>query len=162
MPRHLRIPITERLTRDGEVFVGLDKSTILKALQTIKKEAAESIAVGYLHSYVNPAHELETREILKQYRPDLDVSISSEVAPEIREYERFSTTVCNAYVQPLMASYLGKIKAGLEGKDIKSPFLLITSGGGLTTLKTASKFPIRLVSRDPLVAQYSRPRFRAR
>ena len=149
VPRHLRIPITERLTREGEVFVSLDKSTILKALKIIKKEAAESIAVGYLHSYVNPAHELETREILKQHRPDLDVSISSEVAPEIREYERFSTTVCNAYVQPLMASYLGKIKAGLEGKDIKSPFLLITSGGGLTTLETASKFPIRLVESGP-------------
>ena len=149
VPRHLRIPITERLTREGEVFVSLDKSTILKALKIIKKEAAESIAVGYLHSYVNPAHELKTREILKQHRPDLDVSISSEVAPEIREYERFSTTVCNAYVQPLMASYLGKIKAGLEGKDIKSPFLLITSGGGLTTLETASKFPIRLVESGP-------------
>ena len=149
VPRHLRIPITERLTREGEVFVSLDKSTILKALKIIKKEAAESIAVGYLHSYVNPAHELKTREILKQHRPDLNVSISSEVAPEIREYERFSTTVCNAYVQPLMASYLGKIKAGLEGKDIKSPFLLITSGGGLTTLETASKFPIRLVESGP-------------
>ena len=149
VPRHLRIPITERLTRDGEVFLGLNKSSILKALKAIKKEAAESIAVGYLHSYINPEHELETRKILKQHRPDLDISISSEVAPEIREYERFSTTVCNAYVQPLMASYLGKIKAGLEEKDIKSPFLLITSGGGLTTLETASKFPIRLVESGP-------------
>ncbi len=149
VPRNLRIPITERLTRDGEVFVALNKSSILKALKTIKKEAAESIAVGYLHSYINPEHELETRKILKQYRPDLDISISSEVAPEIREYERFSTTVSNAYVQPLMASYLGKIKAGLEEKDIKSPFLLITSGGGLTTLETASKFPIRLVESGP-------------
>ena len=149
VPRNLRIPITERLTRDGEVFIGLNKSSILKALKTIEKEAVESIAVGYLHSYSNPVHELETRKILKQHRPDLDISISSEVAPEIREYERFSTTVCNAYVQPMMASYLGKIKAGLEGKDIKSPFLLITSGGGLTTLETASKFPIRLVESGP-------------
>jgi len=149
VPRYLRLPITERLTRDGEIFIGLKTSSILKALKTIKKEGAESIAVGYLHSYINPKHELETREILKHHRPDLDVSISSEVAPEIREYERFSTTVCNAYVQPLMAKYLGRIKAGLEKKDIFSPFLLITSGGGLTTLETARKFPIRLVESGP-------------
>ncbi|MBA58939.1 MAG: methylhydantoinase [Gammaproteobacteria bacterium] len=149
VPRHLRIPIEERIDRDGNVLIPLNPSSIIDAIKTIDTYKIESVAVGYLHSYVNPSQEEMTRKLLTSYRPELTVSLSSEVAPEIREYERFSTTACNAYVRPLISTYLNKMHEDLQKKGLTCPFLLMTSGGGLTTLETASKFPIRLVESGP-------------
>jgi N-methylhydantoinase A len=109
----------------------------------------ESIAVGFLHSFVNPAHERRARAILAEDLPGVPVSLSSDVSPEMREWERFSTTVANAYVQPMMARYLRRLEAELHGIGMTAPLFLMMSGGGLTTIETACRFPIRLVESGP-------------
>lgn len=149
VPRHLRLPVTERLDKDGHVLIPLDTRSILEALPVLDKNNIESVAVGYLHGFVNPDHEQQTAEILRRERPGLSVSLASEVAPEIREFERLSTTCANAYVRPLMARYLDRLAGELRARGFACPFFLMTSGGGLTTLETATRFPIRLVESGP-------------
>ena len=102
-----------------------------------------------MHSYVNPAHERRVREILKAELPDLWVTLSSEVCPEVREYERTSTAVANAYVQPLMDSYLARMQSAFVAEQFKGTIYLVTSGGGLTAIETARRFPVRLVESGP-------------
>jgi N-methylhydantoinase A len=109
----------------------------------------ESIAIGLLHAFVNPAHERRVRDVLAEELADIPISLSSEVSPEMREWERFSTTVANAYVQPLMARYLRGLADGLHGMGVIGPMFLMMSGGGLTTIDTACRFPIRLVESGP-------------
>ena len=149
VPRHLRLPVRERMDRDGNILVPLDESTIRHHLSVIDDYGIQSVAVGYLHAFVNPAHEIRTREILADARPDLSISLACEVAPEIREFERLSTACANAYVRPLMESYLARLAGELKAQGFPCPFLLMTSGGGLTTLATATRFPIRLVESGP-------------
>lgn len=149
VPRHLRLPVRERMDRDGNILIELDESTIQRHLSVLEDYEIESVAIGYLHAFVNPIHEIRTREILAKARPDLSISLACEVAPEIREFERLSTACANAYVRPLMASYLARLAAELKTQGFLCPFLLMTSGGGLTTLDTATKFPIRLVESGP-------------
>jgi N-methylhydantoinase A len=149
VPRFLRLPVTERLDRDGNVLVTLDEQTVHDALAVIDEHNVESVAIGYLHGFVNPAHEQRSAEILQAARPDLSLTLASEVCPEIREFERLSTACANAYVRPLMARYLERLAAELEQRGFGCPFLLMTSGGGLTTLETAARFPIRLVESGP-------------
>ena len=115
----------------------------------LDEHRVESVAIGYLHAFVNPEHEQRTAEILQTARPDLSISLASEVCPEIREFERLSTACANAYVRPLMARYLERLASELRDRGFGCPFLLMTSGGGLTTLETAAKFPIRLVESGP-------------
>ncbi len=149
VPRHLRLPVRERMNRDGNILVALDESTIQRHLSVLDNYGIQSVAIGYLHAFVNPIHELRTREILADARPDLSISLASEVAPEIREFERLSTACANAYVRPLMESYLARLAGELKAQGFLCPFLLMTSGGGLTTLDTATRFPIRLVESGP-------------
>lgn len=149
VPRHLRLPVRERMDRDGNILVELDESTIRRHLSVLEDYEIQSVAIGYLHAFVNPIHEIRTREILARARPDLSISLACEVAPEIREFERLSTACANAYVRPLMASYLARLAGELKTRGFLCPFLLMTSGGGLTTLDTATKFPIRLVESGP-------------
>ena len=149
VPRHLRLPVRERMDRDGNILIELDESTIQRQLSVLEDYEIESVAIGYLHAFVNPIHEIRTREILAKARPDLSISLACEVAPEIREFERLSTACANAYVRPLMASYLARLAGELKTQGFLCPFLLMTSGGGLTTLDTATKFPIRLVESGP-------------
>ncbi|HAT27161.1 MAG TPA: methylhydantoinase [Gammaproteobacteria bacterium] len=149
VPRHLRLPVRERMDRDGNILVELDESTIRRHLSVLEDYEIQSVAIGYLHAFVNPVHEIRTREILAKARPDLSISLACEVAPEIREFERLSTACANAYVRPLMASYLARLAGELKTRGFLCPFLLMTSGGGLTTLDTATKFPIRLVESGP-------------
>ena len=149
VPRHLRLPVRERMDRDGNILVELDESTIRRHLSVLEDYGIQSVAIGYLHAFVNPIHEIRTREILAEARPDLSISLASEVAPEIREFERLSTACANAYVRPLMESYLARLAGELKSQGFGCPFLLMTSGGGLTTLDTATRFPIRLVESGP-------------
>ena len=149
VPRHLRLPVRERMDRDGNILIELDESTIRRHLSVLQEYEIQSVAIGYLHAFVNPIHEIRTREILAKARPDLSISLACEVAPEIREFERLSTACANAYVRPLMASYLARLAGELKTQGFLCPFLLMTSGGGLTTLDTATKFPIRLVESGP-------------
>jgi N-methylhydantoinase A len=149
VPRYLRLPIRERLDRDGNTLVPLDEKAVKETLPLLDEHNVESVAIGYLHAFVNPEHELRTAELLQAARPDLSITLASEVCPEIREFERLSTACANAYVRPLMARYLERLAAELQARGFACPFLMMTSGGGLTTLETAAKFPIRLVESGP-------------
>jgi N-methylhydantoinase A len=150
VPRTLRLEIAERLAANGEVLVKLDESAIKGLARTIIAEGVTSVAIGFLHAYAHDHHEKRVREVLaKHLPPEVTICISSEVAPEIREYERFSTTVANAYVRPLMASYLFRLRDRLKEMKLSAPLFLMMSGGGLTTLETAARFPIRLVESGP-------------
>ena len=150
VPRTLRLEIRERLSADGEVLVKLDESAVPALAKTLLAEEVKSVAIGFLHAYAHDHHEMRVRELLARHLPeDVTICISSEVAPEIREYERFSTTVANAYVRPLMASYLYRLRDQLKDMKLSAPLFLMMSGGGLTTLETAARFPIRLVESGP-------------
>jgi N-methylhydantoinase A len=149
VPRYLRLPIHERMDRDGKVLRPLDEHAVAATLPVLETHEVESVAIGYLHAFVNPSHEERSAEILRAARPDLSITLASEVCPEIREFERLSTACANAYVQPLMSRYLQRLSNELAERNFACPFLLMTSGGGLTTLATATRFPIRLVESGP-------------
>lgn len=149
VPRALRLPVPERLDNTGKVLRPLDEAAVHALVPLLRREDVESIAVGLLHAFVNPVHEKRIAAILRQELPDVPVSLSSEVSPEMREWERFSTTVANAYVQPMMARYLRRLEADLHEAGAVAPLFLMMSGGGLTTIDTACRFPIRLVESGP-------------
>ena len=149
VPRYLRLPVPERLDNEGTVLLPLDEGAVLDLVRTLRRENVGSIAVGFLHSYVNPEHERRVRSLLETALPDVPISLSSDVSPEMREWERFSTTAANAYVQPLIAGYLRRLEAGLVAMGLTAPVFLMLSGGGLTTIETACRFPIRLVESGP-------------
>ncbi len=149
VPRYLRLPVAERLDNAGNVLRPLDEAAVQALIPLLRREKVESIAVGLLHAFVNPVHEHRIRTILNDAWPEIGVSLSSEVSPEMREWERFSTTVANAYVQPMMARYLRRLEAALHEAGAAAPLFLMMSGGGLTTIETACRFPIRLVESGP-------------
>jgi N-methylhydantoinase A len=149
VPRWLRLPVPERLDNAGKVLKPLDDACVRALVPFLKTHGIESIAVGLLHAFMNGEHEQRIRRILNQELPEIPVSLSSEVSPEMREWERFSTTVANAYVQPMMARYLRQLDADLRAEGFVAPLFLMMSGGGLTTIETACRFPIRLVESGP-------------
>ena len=149
VPRRLRLPVTERVDRRGRVLVPLDEGSVRALLPVLDEHGVESVAVGLMHGYASPTHERRIGAILAEARPDLPVTLASDVCPEIREYERLSTACANAYVQPLMSRYLRELAASLGESGLDCPFLLMTSGGGLTTLETAMAAPVRLVESGP-------------
>ena len=147
--RDLRFEVPERLAADGSVLLPLDEAALHALVPALRAERIEALAICFLHAYINPAHEERVRDLLTAALPDLAISISSEVCREIREYERTSTTVANAYVLPLMASYLARMQEGLAALGAKCPLLLMMSSGGITTVATAQRFPVRLVESGP-------------
>jgi N-methylhydantoinase A len=149
VPRYLRLPVPERLDNTGAVLRPLDEAAVQALIPVLRQQGVESIAIGLLHAFVNPVHERRIAAILHDALPDVPVSLSSEVSPEMREWERFSTTVANAYVQPMMARYLRRLEADLHAAGTTAPLFLMMSGGGLTTIETACRFPIRLVESGP-------------
>jgi N-methylhydantoinase A len=149
VPRNLRLTVPERLDHRGRVLLPLDEAAVRARVADLKAFGVESIAVGFLHGYINPVHERRVAEILAQDLPGIPVSLASEVSPEMREWERFSTAAANAYVQPLMASYLRRLEANLREMGLGAPVLMMLSGGNLTTIDTACRFPIRLVESGP-------------
>jgi N-methylhydantoinase A len=149
VPRNRRLTVAERIDVNGRVLEPLDEQGVAALVPELERLGTESLAVGLLHSYANPAHETRVRDLLQQAMPRLAITLSSEACPEVREFERFSTAVANAYVRPLMGSYLGRLKDRLESLGLNCPLLVMTSGGGLTTLETAMRFPIRLVESGP-------------
>jgi len=149
VPRHLRLPVTERMNFKGEALIPLDEDSVRALVAVLRDEAVESVAIGLLHAYANGAHEQRVAEILGEALPDLSITLSSEVCPEIREYERQSTASANAYVRPKMARYLTALSERMTALGATCPILLMTSGGGLTDLDTAIRFPIRLVESGP-------------
>jgi N-methylhydantoinase A len=149
VPRHLRWPIRERVGPGGEIWEPLAERELDSLLPIIDREEIESVAIGFLHSYANQVHEVRIAELLAKQRPSLSLSLSSEVCPEIREYERLSTTCANAYVRPLMACYLVALQRECRNIGISCPLLLMMSSGGLTTLEVGIKYPIRLIDSGP-------------
>ena len=149
VPRPLRLEAAERVAADGGVLLPLDEASTRGLAKTLRAEKVESVAICFMHGYRNPAHEARARELLLAEAPELHVSVSHEICPEIREYERTSTTVANAYVQPLIASYLGRLTEGLRAMGLTAPLLMIMSSGSLASVETAKRFPIRLVESGP-------------
>ena len=149
VPRRLRLTVPERMSARGEVLRELTAADLEKIPPLVERAGVEAVAVGFLHAYANPAHERMAGAFFAERLPGVPVSLSAEVCPELREYERLSTTVANAFVQPVMARYLGDLRDGLEAAGFRCPLLLMTSAGGMTTLQTALKFPIRLVESGP-------------
>ena len=149
VPRQLRLEVPERIDVDGKVLLPLDERAVAHLAAKLAAARIESVAVGLMHSYRDPAHERRVAEILRDLVPGLWITLSSEVCPELREYERFSTACANAYIQPRMATYLRDLEARIAAAGFGCPLLLMTSGGGLTTLETAARFPIRLVESGP-------------
>ena len=149
VPRAIRFTVPERMDVHGRVRLPLDEGAVRTLAGMLGAQGIESVAVAFMHSYVNPAHERRVREILNAELPGLWVTLSSEVCPEVREYERTSTAVANAYVQPLMDSYLARMQAALAAERFTGTIYLVTSGGGLTAIETARRFPVRLVESGP-------------
>ncbi len=149
VPRRLRLPIRERIDAQGEVLVALDESSVARAIEALAAQQVEAVAVGLLHSFTNPDHERRVGDAIARRLPQLAVTLSCEVSPEMREYERFSTACANAYLQPLIGRYVAKLDRELVRAGFRCPLLLMTSGGGITTSETAIRFPVRLVESGP-------------
>jgi N-methylhydantoinase A len=147
--RELRFTVAERLNVEGHALLPLDVDEVETRAGQMLERGVESVAISFIHAYANGEHERRARDIISRHAPKLSISISSEVCPEVREYERASTTVANAYVRPVMASYLGRLEQQLHERGLRCPVLLMSSGGGLTTIAQASAFPIRLVESGP-------------
>ncbi len=141
--------VPERIDADGSVVTELDTGGLKGLLAEIDSRGIDSLAICLLHSYVNPAHEIALRDWLEAERPGLSITLSSEVCPEIREFDRACTALANAYIKPLMATYLADLSRALRDEGIVAPLFIVTSGGGMTTLETAIRFPIRLVESGP-------------
>ncbi len=149
VPRHRRLGVPERIAADGEVLLALDEDRLAKQARALGEQGIEALAICFLHSYMNADHEQRARDLAAKLLPGVAITVSSEVCPEIREYERMSTACANAYVQPMMARYLGHLESGLAGMGLSCPLLLMMSSGGITTVETASRQPIRLVESGP-------------
>ncbi len=147
--RDLRFGVPERVAADGAVLLALDEKAVRAVAAELRKEKIEAVAVCFLHSFTNEAHERRAGAILAEELPGVAISLSCEVCPEIREYERTSTTIANAYVLPRMAGYLGQLEADLKREGIAGPLLLMMSSGGITTVETARRYPVRLVESGP-------------
>ena len=136
--------------RAGRSLQPLDESGRSTAgAESLRPAAPRRVAICLMHAYANPAHELRLRELLLAALPGLVISLSHEVSPEAREFDRLWTTIANAYIQPLMASYLADFQARFSDEGLTCPILMMTAGGGMTTMETAARLPIRLVESGP-------------
>ena len=149
LPRQHRFTLQERVDAQGNVLIPLQRADIEALADHIKSYGFESIAIGLIHAYLNDSHERMIRDVLAKKLPDVMISLSSEVSPQMREYERFNTTVANAFIKPLMKSYLSRLKDRLAEEGVACPIFLMHSGGGIISLDSAADFPVRLVESGP-------------
>ncbi|WP_291738088.1 hydantoinase/oxoprolinase family protein, partial [Leisingera sp. F5] len=149
VPRERALTIRERMSATGEVLIGMEDSTVEALIAELDSCGADAVAICLMHSYANSDHERWLRDVLAVRRPGLTVSISSDVSPEAREFDRLCTTVANAYIQPLMESYLARFAERFAAEGVTCPILMMTAGGGMCTIRTAARFPIRLVESGP-------------
>ena len=152
VPRYDRAEIDERLTFDGRVLKDVDEKEVIKILEKFKKDGIESIAVCFINSYENPANEKIIKEIIEKETPELFLSTSFEVLPEIKEYERTCTTAVNAYVKPITFRYLNKLIKRLSTIGFNGKFFIMLSSGGITSIETAKDFPVRIIESGPTAA----------
>ena len=149
IPRALRAEVKERVRADGTIELPLDGDGLLHACRQLVDQGVQSVAVVFLHAYANPQNELEARRLLERHLPELYISISSDVSPQFREFERTSTTAANAYIGPLADRYLESLEQMLRGLGINCPLLMMLSNGGLTHLGEARRVPIQLLESGP-------------
>ncbi|MCF6431436.1 hydantoinase/oxoprolinase family protein [Leisingera sp. MMG026] len=149
VPRERALTIRERMSAAGEVLIGMEDSAVDALIAGLDACSADAVAVCLMHSYANPDHERWLRDTLAERRPGLTVSISSEVSPEAREFDRLCTTVANACIQPLMETYLARFAERFAAEGVTCPILMMTAGGGMCTIQTAARFPVRLVESGP-------------
>ena len=149
VPRSRAFTIGGRMDVRGAELHPLHEAAAGRLARQISEAGAEAVAVCLMHAYANPAHEIGLRDLLRTHLPGLDISLSHEVSPEAREFDRLSTTIANAYVLPRMASYLADFQARFAAEGLVCPILMMTAGGGMTTLETAARLPIRLVESGP-------------
>ncbi|WP_454748933.1 hydantoinase/oxoprolinase family protein [Ciceribacter selenitireducens] len=149
VPRNERFVIDERIGADGSVLKALDLAEVDALCNRIIAAGYDSVAIGFIHSYLNGAHEKAVRERLLAKKADMSVSISSEVSPQMREFQRFNTVCANAFVKPLMASYLNRLVGRLTEEGTRCPVFMIHSGGGIISVESAIEFPVRLLESGP-------------
>jgi N-methylhydantoinase A len=152
VPRERRLEVDERLRADGSVLAPLDEAQAREAVREMSRLGVESVAVCLLNSFENPAHEMALKRLLAEEMPQASVSISYEVLPQIREYERTSTTVTNAYVKPLTETYLRRLRQRLAGLGFRGRLFIMLSSGGVTSAETAAEFPVRIIESGPTAA----------
>jgi len=150
--RRLRKEVDERIASDGRVLTPLAAGEVEKVLDELKAEGIESLAVCLINSYENPQHEQQIQAIVADREPNLFLSTSFEVLPQIREYERTSTTVTNAYVKPITARYLEKLEHRLKDLGFSGTLFIMLSSGGITSVQTARNFPVRIIESGPTAA----------
>jgi N-methylhydantoinase A len=149
LARNRRYVVKERVEATGRVLIPLDRAEVEVLADELAEAQYESIAVGLLHSYVNDSHERMIRDVLIEKLPGVMISLSSEVSPQMREYERFNTTIANAYIKPLMKTYLDRLAGRLAAEGADCPIFLMHSGGGIISIESAAEFPVRLVESGP-------------
>jgi N-methylhydantoinase A len=147
--RHLRMEVTERINARGEIAEALHREDVERALDHLLREGIETLAVCLLNAYANPAHEREVAAVVRQRAPHLPVCLSSEVLPEIKEYERTSTTVINAYVLPVVQRYLTMLREGLVELGVTAPLQIMQSNGGLMSAEAAAARPVHIIESGP-------------
>jgi len=155
VPRPLRLEVDERISSDGRILKKLDPEEAKRVLHKLLDMGIESLAVCLINSFENPVHELMIKNIVLKEAPDLALSISYEVLPQIREFERTSTTVTNAYVKPLTGSYLARLSSRLESLGSTGKLFIMLSSGGITSADTAKEFPVRVIESGPTAAVIS-------
>ncbi|MEN8831449.1 MAG: hydantoinase/oxoprolinase family protein [Pacificibacter sp.] len=149
VPRQDRFTLNERIGASGAVLLPLEQDDVDAMVQTILAGDFEAVAIGLMHSYANDAHERQMADALRAAAPDLSISISSVISPQMRELPRFNTVIANAYVQPQVADYLGRLVARLRGAGVAAPVFMLHSGGGLISVETAAEQPVRLLESGP-------------
>jgi len=152
VPRSMRLEVSERVASDGRVITELDGTEVHKVLSELTEKGIESLAVCLINAYENPVHEKMINDIVRREAPALSLSTSFEVLPQIREYERTCTTATNAYVKPITAKYLAKLSARLESLGFKGKLFIMLSSGGITSVDTARRFPVRIIESGPTAA----------
>ncbi len=149
VPRDRALTIAGRMNAQGQELTPLDEAAVATLVSALRTREVEAVAVCLLHAYANPSHELRLKALLQAQMPELVVSLSHEVSPEAREFDRLCTTIANAYIQPLMGRYLADLQSRFQTAGLTCPILMMTAGGGMTTLETAARLPIRLVESGP-------------
>jgi N-methylhydantoinase A len=157
--RRWRLELDERVDASGRVLQAVEPDEVEHLVRELRDGGVEAVGVALLHSYRNPANERDVGRLISEFAPELTVSLSSDVAPEIREYERVSTTLANVYVRPLIERYLGGLRDVLADLDVSSDLLIMLSSGGTCTVDTAQKFPIRLVESGPAAGALAASRY---
>lgn len=149
VPRYLRFEVPQRTLQDGTALQPLDEAGVEALAEELAEQGVEAVAVVFLHSFTRPQDERRARDILQRVAPGIRVSISSDVVPEIREFERATTTLANVYVQGLVETYLRQLETRLDTMGFSGSFYLMLSNGGIATVDTAVRFPVRLLESGP-------------